>query len=339
MLFPGSGQEAHGLLGENMLGGGHIPVGPQTGYLPEAFRQGTEPLLGLPGSHIPAQVRAVGFIELSNGIHAPPGEALNTILVSLNKHRIGGEIPPEQNILRVFEKMGHKIVPDQSAGFGIANHGSLLRHGGNQADGIGLGPQVQIQLFRPLVDLRNGQKAVDHLLKETAAGIVFVILRLQVKLGNVVLLGPLSFDFLAHLVQHGNQTAFGNGLQQIPLHTNGNGLLGVFKIIVAGENDDFHLRKLLQNQTAQGQAVHKGHPDVGNQHIRLGLPDHRQGHFPVCRFSHKLITASGPGDRCMERLPNDALVLHQKNTKHNFPPIFLFLALLYQIPQWQCAQA
>ena len=153
------------------------------------------------------------------------------------------------------------------------------------------------------------------------------------ELGQVVLLGTLSLDFLPHLVQHGYQTVFGNGLQQIPLHTDGNGLLSVFKIIVAGENNDLHLWKLLQHQAAQGQTVHKGHPNIGNQHIRLGLADQRQGHFPVCRFSHKLITASGPGDRCVERLPDDPLVLHQKYTKHSFPPNFLFLTTLYQIPK------
>ena len=63
----------------------------------------------LPGSHIPAQIHPAGLIELPNRIHTPPGKVPDLILVSLDKHRVGGQIPPEQNILRVFEKMGHKM--------------------------------------------------------------------------------------------------------------------------------------------------------------------------------------------------------------------------------------
>ena len=69
----------------------------------------------------------------------------------------------------------------------------LLRHNRHKGNGIGLRPQIQIQLLRLFIDLLHRQLSRNHPLEKTAAGILLVVLCLLMKLGNIILLSPFPF--------------------------------------------------------------------------------------------------------------------------------------------------
>ena len=305
----GAGEGLHGFGAENMLLRQNMAVCPQPGHLLEASGQGAEPPGGGAHRRIPAQLRPKGLIQLPHLVDAPADDGLHILLPPQQQHGVAGQIPAEQDILRMLEKIGHHFIPDSGPLLRISLSVAALRHGGHQRQVIDLGTQIQVQLFRLLVDFLYAQLSRHNPLQKTAAGVLLVVLGLLAELGQIILLGPLPLNLLPHLLQHRHQGALGDGLQKIPLHTQPDGRLSVLKIVVAGEDNDLHQGEFLQYQLAQGQPVHEGHPDVGNQHVRLCLLDKRQGHLPVAGLAHKGVAALGPGHSVPESLPDDGFVL------------------------------
>ena len=198
--------------------------------------------------------------------------------------------------------------------------GGGLRQNGKEGQGVALGPEVNVQLGCGLIDFLDRELARPYPLEEYPAGILFILLRLLVELGQVAPVGPLSLDLLLELLQHVQQGPFRNGLQEVAVHANADGLPGVLKVVVPGDDDRFHLRELPADQLTEGQAIHEGHPDIGNQHVRLHLADKGQGHLPVPGLPGKGIAILGPGDGVPQGLPDDALVFYQKYAQHDGPP-------------------
>ena len=77
-----------------------------------------------------------------------------------------------------------------------------LRQDGEEGDGVALGPEVDVQLRRRLVDLLDGELARHHPLEEHPAGVLLVLLRLPVELGQITAVGPLPLNFFPELRQH-----------------------------------------------------------------------------------------------------------------------------------------
>ena len=202
-------------------------------------------------------------------------------------------------------------VPQERAGLGVGlRRAPALREHGEKGDGVALGPQVDIQLSGGLVDLLDRELAGDDALEKHPAGILLILLGFPVKLGQIAPVRPLALDFLLELRQHPQQGVLGDRLEEVAVHADMNGLPGVLKVVVSGYDNDFHLRKLPADQFAESQPVHKGHPDIRDEHIGPGLPDKGQGHLPVPGLPGEGVAVLGPKHRVPQGLPDDALVLH-----------------------------
>ena len=104
------------------------------------------------------------------------------------------------------------------------------------------------------------------------------------------------------------------------------------KTTVAGDDNDLHLRKLPADQLTEGQPIHKGHPDIGDQYIRLHLADQGQGHLPVPGLPGERVAALDPWNRVPQGLPDNALVLYQKYAQQG--DLLLHIAAFRGPPVW-----
>ena len=270
----GAGEEADGIRRQHMLAGQDVPVGPEAGDLLEAGRQGAQPLGGPSHGHIPALPRGIGGVLGlgAHGFYAAAGERLHPGGIPLEEHGVGGQVPAQENVLRIFQEVLQQGVPQAGPGLGVGRAGGRGQDG-EEGDGVALGPEVDVQLGRGLVDLLDGQLPRHNALEEHPAGVLLVLLRLPVELDQIAAVGPLALDFLPELREHVQQGFFRDGLQEIPVHADVDCLPGVLEVVVTGDDDDFHLRKLPADQLAEGQTVHEGHPDVGDEHVGLRLAD------------------------------------------------------------------
>ena len=233
------------------------------------------------------------------------------IVAALDEDQIGIQAPAQEDVLRIFEEVSQQGVLEGGAGLGVRGGAAgLLRLDGEDGEGVALGPQVQVQLFGGLIDLLDRQLSGHDALEEGAAGVLLVLLGLLVELGHIAVGGPLPLDFLPHLAEDAQEGVFGNRLKEVALHADLDGLPGVFKVVVAGDNNDLHLRKFLADQLAEGESVHKRHTDISNEHVRAGLPDQGEGHFAVPGLPGEGVAVLGPRDSVPQGLPDDALILH-----------------------------
>ena len=272
--------------------------------------QGAQPLGGTAHGHIPALVRGVGRVLTAHCIHTAAGQFLHPGRLALEQHGVGGQVPVEEDILRIFEEMLQEGVPQAGSRFGVSLcRTGRLRQDGEEGQGVALRPQVDIQLCRRFVNLLDRELARHDPLKKYAAGVLLVLLRLPVELGQVAPVSPLALNLFLQLLQHIQQRLFGDGLEEIAVHADADGLPGILEVVIAGDDDDFDLREFTADQFAEGQTVHKGHTDIGDQHVRLHLPDERQGHLSIPGLPGEGVAVPGPGDRVPQGLPDDALVL------------------------------
>ena len=123
--------------------------------------------------------------------------------------------------------------------------------------------------------------------------------------------GQRLFDFLH----------FG-GLQQKTGHPQADGLLGIGKIPVAGEDGHLHIRVFASQRRHHGQPVPAGHPDVRKQDIRVQLPDETGPLFRIAGGAHHLTVVVRPTDHPAQALHNDVLVIDQHYPIHGFPLLF-----------------
>ena len=68
------------------------------------------------------------------------------------------------------------------------------------------------------------------------------------------------------------------------------------------------------------QAVASGHPDVGDQQVRLVLPHHFQGFFPIVRHRDNLHVEGAPIDQIANQLANFDFVVRNDNFYHLVSP-------------------
>ena len=133
----------------------------------------------------------------------------------------------------------------------------------------------------------------------------------------------LFLDLPAHPVQCRLQFRGRHRLEQVFLHAQGYGFLGIGKIIIAGQDDPFHPGHGTLYFLAQFHSVHKRHADICQQDVRVQVPQHRQGHFTVRSFTDQLISFLLPWKGIAQVLPDGYLVIHEKDFHHGrFPPLY-----------------
>ena len=123
----------------------------------------------------------------------------------------------------------------------------------------------------------------------------------------------LLLDLRRQFIQFRQQFLTIDGFGQILGHSQLDSFLGIFEFLVTGQNNDFCVRKLLADQTAQFQAVHKRHPDIGDHDIRTQFLDHGIGQLSVAGLPTELIAMSLPVNIIFDSFTDDKFILHQKH--------------------------
>ena len=128
----------------------------------------------------------------------------------------------------------------------------------------------------------------------------------------VVILNHILFNLFFQFKQRLLKRQPCDRLQKILINADFNGFSGIFEIVISADNHNFGFGELLTYNFAQRQPVHKGHFYICNEHIRPCLPDHRQSHFSVRRFSHKPESILFPGNLISQAVPDHSFVFHKK---------------------------
>ena len=123
----------------------------------------------------------------------------------------------------------------------------------------------------------------------------------------------LFVDLLGDLAQGGNQVVRHNWLEQVLGHADLDRFLRILEFVVPAENNDLGGRERFAQDSAQLQAIHEWHFDVGDHGFGLALADQRQGHFAVGRFAAELVAGRRPVDGVADALAGDDLVFDQKD--------------------------
>ena len=136
------------------------------------------------------------------------------------------------------------------------------------------------------------------------------------------LLAAFLADAGGDALQHLQKLLRAHRLEQVFLYPQGNGLLRIGKIVIAGKDDDLHPGHGVGNGLAKLHAVHKGHAYIGDEYIGLDILHHLQGDFPIRRFADEGKFAAAialPGEAVADALADDDLIIYQKDLIHLRP--------------------
>ena len=192
--------------------------------------------------------------------------------------------------------------------------------------------QVQVQPGRPVVDLPGRdaslqQVGIKQLPQDRQALLIAAAQDLQ-----VLALGPLGIQLVPQLAQYLGQFGGVDGLEDILRHVHADGLLGIFKVVKAGEHHELGGRQPLGQDAAQLQAVHEGHLDIGEHHVGPELLGQLQRVLAVFRLPHQGEAQSRPVHFPADAHPDILLVVHQEHTI-GVHGRFLLFHLTCSIPQ------
>ena len=131
---------------------------------------------------------------------------------------------------------------------------------------------------------------------------------------------PVLIDAAGHVLDGLDQIRRADGLEQVMIHAESNGPLGIFKITVAA--DDGHLQPghHVLHMVDQLKPVQEGHADVRQHDIRHEVLHHRQRQLAVRRLAAEGIRACHALDHLADALTDQQLVLHDKNLVHFLTP-------------------
>ena len=124
--------------------------------------------------------------------------------------------------------------------------------------------QGDVQVAELVEDIQHGVAALEDQLSQKG----LLLQQKALLLHAAVLLEPP-----AGLVHRGGEGLLRGGLEDKVHHRVLDGLLGVFKVREAGQEDQLGVQLMLPDPAAQLEPVHLGHPDVRDQDVRRGLPD------------------------------------------------------------------
>ena len=133
--------------------------------------------------------------------------------------------------------------------------------------------------------------------------------------------GRRFFQPAHHLCQGFFQVVQLAGLYAITRHPQLHRPLGVLEIRVTGKDRDLHGREFAAQRGDQGQPIHAGHADVGDQHVRFQGADKLQRPLAVAGSRHHPAVVFFPGQYFGQALYDHVLVVHDHRTVHRLPPL------------------
>ena len=127
--------------------------------------------------------------------------------------------------------------------------------------------------------------------------------------------GPLFRDLLDCRVQRIFQFLGNHGLENVILHTEVNGRLGIFKFRVVAENDNVRFRIQNAGFPQKFNSSHDGHLDIGQDDVGGPVLQNLQSIRAVFRFTN-LKGQVRVLNQIAQALPFVYLVIHHKQVKH-----------------------
>ena len=277
-----------------------------------ALMQAAEPSDGGPDRHVPVDREIPAAAVPADGFDTLIGQRPDLLRRALDQNRVAQQAAAEQKQIRHADKGLEKGFLRSGEFFGIA--GDAARHMNTEQDNvIAFRVQIDLQLLCLLIDFFHAQGAADQLLKEDPPGIGLVFPCLPCEHLEIFLLLPLLLNPAACLFQGLDHVGAGDGLEQILIDVQLDGLLRVLKIVISGQDDDPRVRKFAVHQAAQGEPVHERHFDVGDENIRTDSAHHGQGDFSVGGFPGEDKAVLFPRNHIPDSLPDDALIFHNKH--------------------------
>ena len=119
----------------------------------------------------------------------------------------------------------------------------------------------------------------------------------------------MAADLLSNLHKRLGEVGHADGLEEIAHHIIINGLLGIFKVVVAAQKGDVGHGTQLPHLPRQLQPRDKGHADVAQKKIRLELLHQLQGVQAVAGTAHQAKADVLPADHLAHGLPELRLVV------------------------------
>ncbi|MNJ63646.1 hypothetical protein D3C77_595620 [compost metagenome] len=123
------------------------------------------------------------------------------------------------------------------------------------------------------------------------------------------LLAAFLIDLSADTPQQAGQIRRADRLQAVFFDPDAEGAPGVLEFAVSAQNDDFDIRHTLADESAQLQAVHERHLNVGDQNVRMKLLDQRQRDLAVRGIAAVEEAFLLPMDAVPDRLPDQNFVI------------------------------
>ena len=121
-------------------------------------------------------------------------------------------------------------------------------------------------------------------------------------------------------------------LEQIILHTQRNGLAGVFELVIRAQHDAVRIRAELTDMADQRKPVHCRHADIRHdERNRLLLGQHERL-FAVSGCQHRPDAKLLPGDAALQRFQHARFIVRKQYGKHGLRLLFLrFISLSVSI--------
>ena len=276
-----------------------------------ALMQTAETGDGGPDRHVPVDREIPAAAVPADGLDALIGQGPDLLRRALDQNRVAQKAAAEQKQVRHADKDLKQGLFGSGEFFGVS--GDAARHVNAEQDNVvAFRVQINLQLLGLLIDFLHAQGAAHEFFKEDPPGIGLVFPRLTREHLKIFLLLPLLLNSASGLLQRLDHAGPGDGLEQILIDVQLNGLLRIFKVVISGQDDDPGVRKLAVHQAAQGETVHERHFDVGDENIRTDSAHHGQGDFTVRGFSGEHKAVLFPRNHIPDSLPDDALIFHNK---------------------------
>lgn len=125
------------------------------------------------------------------------------------------------------------------------------------------------------------------------------------------------------------QLGSGDRLQQIADDIIADRLLRIAEIIVPAEENDLRRGADLAHPARQLNAGHQGHPNIGDEQIRLVLLDRLQRFHAIFGVCHDGKAEPRPVDPLQDRLPQFDLIVRKYDCVHTMPSVFLVTTYYY----------
>ena len=159
--------------------------------------------------------------------------------------------------------------------------------------------------------LAGGGVLLDLL--QAASEALYALLALSVQVQHML---PLPVHRPAGALQGGGKLLLGTGLEQVFHHPGFDGLLGILKGIVPGEDDGLQLRVQGHGPLHQFQAVHARHAHIRQEDVRHVVGHAVQGGQGIGAGGRERQPQALPVDHARQPFADDLLVVHQQQLIH-----------------------